>query len=79
MAGAKGCTQEYGVDYAEVFTPVARHDTILLVVSLTAQNSWPIYQLDVKSAFLNGELNEEVFVDQPSGYVHKGSEQKFYK
>ncbi|CAL2266688.1 unnamed protein product [Prunus armeniaca] len=63
---AKGYTQEYGVDYAEVFTPVAKHDTILLVVSLIAQNSWPIYQLDVKSTFLNGELNEEVFVDQPS-------------
>lgn len=75
---AKGYMQEYGVDYAEVFAPVARLDTVRLVISLAAQNSWPIYQLDVKSAFLHVELNEKVFIDQPSGYVQKGNEDKVY-
>ena len=66
---AKGYKQEYGVDYEEVFAPVARQETIRSVISLAALNSWPIFQLDVKSAFLHGELNEEVYVDQPPGYV----------
>ncbi|RVX12019.1 Retrovirus-related Pol polyprotein from transposon TNT 1-94 [Vitis vinifera] len=60
---AKGYTQRFGVDYTEVFAPVARMETIRLVVALAAQRGWFIYQLDVKSAFLHGELNEEVFVE----------------
>ncbi|RVW91534.1 Retrovirus-related Pol polyprotein from transposon TNT 1-94 [Vitis vinifera] len=76
---AKGYTQRFGVDYTEVFAPVARMETIRLVVALAAQREWSIYQLDVKSAFLHGELNEEVFVEQPCGYVQKGNEKKVYK
>jgi hypothetical protein len=76
---AKGYSQQYGVDYAEVFAPVARLDTIRVVISLAAQKGWMIYQLDVKSAFLNGELNEEVFVTQPPGYEKTGHEYKVYK
>lgn len=75
---AKGYKQQYGVDYKEVFAPEARHDTIRLVISLAAQNSWLIFQMDVKSAFLNGELQEQVYVDQLSGYVQQGSEKKVY-
>ncbi|GKV25016.1 hypothetical protein SLEP1_g34527 [Rubroshorea leprosula] len=55
---AKGYKQEFRVDYQEVFSPVARHDTIRLVISLATQNSWPVFQLDVKSAFLHGDLDE---------------------
>jgi hypothetical protein len=76
---AKGYSQQYGVDYTEVFAPVARWDTIRMVISLAAQKGWNVYQLDVKSAFLHGELNEQVFVDQPQGYVKKGDELKVYK
>ncbi|KAA0037748.1 retrovirus-related Pol polyprotein from transposon TNT 1-94 [Cucumis melo var. makuwa] len=76
---AKGYKQEFGIDYKEVFAPVARHDTIRLVVSLAVQNSWPIFQLDVKSAFLHGELQEKVFVDQPPGYVKVKDEHKVYR
>ncbi|GJS93535.1 retrovirus-related pol polyprotein from transposon TNT 1-94 [Tanacetum coccineum] len=50
-----------------------------LVMSLAAQNDWVLFQLDVKSAFLHGELNEEVFIDQPPGYIKKGAEQKVYR
>ena len=49
------------------------------MVALAAQRKWTIYQLDVKSAFLHGKLNEEVFVEQPCGYVQKGHEQKVNK
>jgi len=76
---AKGYSQQYGVDYTEVFAPVARWDTIRMVIALAAQKGWSVYQLDVKSAFLYGELNEEVFVDQPQGYVKKGDKLKVYK
>ena len=54
-------------------------ETIQLVVALTAQRGWTIYQLDVKSAFLHGKLNEVVFVEQPCVYVQKGNEQTVYK
>ncbi|CAJ2672444.1 unnamed protein product [Trifolium pratense] len=75
----KRYSQQYGVDYTEVFAPVARWDTIQMVIALAAQKGWNVYQLDVKSAFLHGELNEQVFVDQPQGYVKKGDELKVYK
>ena len=70
----KGYKQEYGVDYTEVFAPVARLDTVRMVIAMAAQDSWPIYQLDVKSAFLHGELKEQVFVEQPSGFIKSGQE-----
>ena len=73
---AKGYKQEYGVDYKEVFAPVARLDTIRLVISMAAQNPWLSFQLDVKSAFLHGELEEQVYVEQPPGYVQQGMEEK---
>ena len=55
---AKGYKQKYGVDYKEVFAPVARLDTMRMLISLAAHHSWKIYQLDVKSAFLNCILEE---------------------
>ena len=50
-----------------------------MVIALAARNSWSVYQLDVKSTFLHGELNEAVFVEQPQGYEKKGEEYKVYK
>lgn len=76
---AKGYAQQYGIDYTEVYAPVARLDTIRLVIALAAQEGWNIFQLDVKSAFLHGELSEEVYVQQPQGYEQKGEEHKVYK
>ena len=62
-----------------MFAPVARWDTIGMVIALAARNGWSVYQLDVKSAFLHGELNEAVFIEQPQGYEKKGEEHKVYK
>lgn len=76
---AKGYTQKQGIDYTEVFAPVSRLDTIRLIIATAAQKGWSLFQLDVKSAFLYGKLDEEVFVEQPKGYVVKGSEAKVYK
>ncbi|KAL3578414.1 hypothetical protein D5086_019918 [Populus alba] len=76
---AKGYAQQHGVEYTEVFAPVERMDTVRMIIALAAKKGWPIYQLDVKSAFLHGELSEELFVEQPRGYEQKGNEHKVYK
>ncbi|GAA0143128.1 transmembrane signal receptor [Lithospermum erythrorhizon] len=60
---AKGYSQKEGVDYSEVFTPVARMDIIRMIVSITIHKEWKIYQLDVKSAFLQEEIEEEIEED----------------
>jgi len=62
-----------------VFAPVARLETIRLIVSLEAQQKWNIHQMDVKSSFLNGVLEEEVYIEQPLGYKVKGQEDKVLK
>ncbi|CAJ2627755.1 unnamed protein product [Trifolium pratense] len=75
----KGYAQIFGVDFSETFAPVARLDTIRLLFALAAQNGWVIHQMDVKSAFLNGYLEEEIFVEQPEGFIVQGQEEKVYK
>lgn len=72
----KGYSQRHGIDCDEVFAPVVRLETIRLIIALAAHNRWKIHQMDVKSAFLNGILDEEVYVEQPLGYVVKGQEEK---
>ncbi|WVZ15253.1 hypothetical protein V8G54_012819 [Vigna mungo] len=74
----KGYAQMFGVDFSETFAPVARLDTIRLLLALAAQKGWLIHQLDVKSAFLNGYLEEEIFVEQPEGFALQGQEDKVY-
>lgn len=59
---AKGYNQEYGIDYEEVFVPIIRLDTVKMLISLATHHSWKIYQLDVKSAFLNDVLDEKVYM-----------------
>ena len=76
---AKGYSQQPGIDFHETYAPVARMETIRTVIALAAQMELPIFQLDVKSAFLNGTLEEEVYVEQPRGYEKKGEEDKVYR
>ena len=73
---AKGYVQEQGVDFEEVFAPVARMESVRLLIALAAKESWRLHHMDVKSAFLNGELEEEVYVKQPPGYIKEGEEHK---
>uniref|UniRef100_A0A8R7VAY3 Reverse transcriptase Ty1/copia-type domain-containing protein n=1 Tax=Triticum urartu TaxID=4572 RepID=A0A8R7VAY3_TRIUA len=64
-----GFTQQAGVDYGETFSPVVKPATIRAVLSIAADKSWPIHQLDVKNAFLHGHLAETVYCHQPSGFI----------
>lgn len=75
----KGYAQQHGIDYDEVFAPVARLDSVRLLIALAAHESWEVHHMDVKSAFLNGELGEEVYVQQPAGFVVTGKEHKVLK
>jgi hypothetical protein len=65
----RGFTQQAGVDYGETFSPVVKPATIRVVLSLACSHNWPINQMDVKNAFLHGELEETVYAQQPSGFV----------
>lgn len=71
---AKGYSQELGIDIEDVYSPVARMETVRIVLAVAAQVGWPVFHFDVKSAFLNGDISEEVFVEQPPGYQEEGKE-----
>lgn len=73
---AKGYVQQAGVDFEEVFAPVARLDSVRALVAVAAHEGWEVHHLDVKSAFLNGELAEEVYVTQPPGFTVAGHERQ---
>ena len=69
---ARGFSQAYGLDYHETFSPVARLSSIRVLFSIALDQSWPLHQLDVSNAFLYGDLDEQVFMEQPPGYVAQG-------
>ncbi|WVZ58492.1 hypothetical protein U9M48_008764 [Paspalum notatum var. saurae] len=73
---AKGYVQRQGIDYEEVFAPVARMESVRVLLAVAAQRGWAVHHMDVKSAFLNGELAEEVYVVQPPGFIAAGHEDK---
>jgi hypothetical protein len=75
----KGYVQRQGIDFDEVFAPVARMESVRVMIILAAHLSWFVHHMDMKSAFLNGDLGEEVYVSQPPGFIVKGQEQKVYK
>ena len=68
---ARGFVQHEGIDFDEVFVPVARIESVRLLLALAAAKDWRIHHLDVKSTFLNSELTETVFVRQPPDFVVK--------
>ncbi|GKB47632.1 retrovirus-related pol polyprotein from transposon TNT 1-94 [Tanacetum coccineum] len=74
-----GFTQEEGINFKESFAPVARIEAIRIFVAYVAHNNMIIYQMDVKTALLNGELKEEVYVSQLKGFVDQGNPSHVYK
>ncbi|RVW98910.1 Retrovirus-related Pol polyprotein from transposon RE2 [Vitis vinifera] len=69
---AKGYTQVYGSDYDDTFSPFTKIASVCLLLSMGAMRSWPLYQLDIKNAFLHEDLAEEVYMEQPPGFVAQG-------
>ena len=65
---AKGFSQKEGIDYEKTFTPVARYSSIRTIISLAAKMGWCVHQMDVKTSFLNGVIEEEVYIEQPEGF-----------
>ncbi|GJT84018.1 retrovirus-related pol polyprotein from transposon TNT 1-94 [Tanacetum coccineum] len=66
---AQGYNQQEGIDYDETYAPVARLESIRILLAIACANDFKLYQMDVKSAFLNGFINEEVYVAQPPGFI----------
>jgi hypothetical protein len=65
---ARGFSQKEGIDYEETFAPVARYTSIRTIIALVAMMKWKLHQMDVKTAFLNGVIEEEVYIEQPQGF-----------
>ena len=71
---AKGCSQKFGIDYEEIYALVARFDSIRILMAIAAQLNWSLHHLDVKCAFLNGMIKEDIYIMQLECYVKKGKE-----
>jgi len=76
---AKGFTQKHGLDYFDTYAPVASIATIRLLIAIAAIYKLVIHQMDVKIMFLNTELDEEIYMEQPKGFVMPGQEKKVCK
>jgi len=66
---AKGYAQTYGIDYEETYSPIAKMTTIRIIITMAITKGWSLHQLDVKNVFLHGYLQEEMYMEQPLGYV----------
>lgn len=66
---ARGFSQKEGEDYEETFAPIAKYTSIRTIISLASVMGWRLHQMDVKTIFLNGVIEEEVYIEQPQGFV----------
>ena len=71
---AKGFTQKEGIDYKDTFSPVSKKDLLRIIMELVAHFDLELHQMDVKTAFLNGNLDEDIYMEQPEGFAKKGNE-----
>jgi hypothetical protein len=71
---AKGFTQIEGIDFQETFSPVARYEAIRFLLAYTTLKDWELEAMDIKTAFLYGELNKEIYMEQPEGFAKRGQE-----
>jgi hypothetical protein len=76
---AKGYSQQKGVDYEKIFCPVVKHTSIIAVLALVAHYNMALEQMDMKTAFLHGDLEEQIYMEQPKGYSQPGHEHLVYK
>ena len=71
---AKGFTQQEGIDYHDTFSPVSMKDSFRIIMALVARFDMELHQMDVKTTFLNGNLEEEVYMRQPKGFISEGND-----
>ena len=76
---AKGYRQKEGLDYFDTYSPVSRITSTRTLIAIASLNNMEIHQMDVKTTFLNGELDEEIYMEQPEGFVVQGQENKVCK
>ena len=73
---AKGYAQTYGTDYPDTISPIVKMTYVWIFISLTATHNWDLHQLDIKNVFLHNDLQEEVYMEQPPGFVAQGEIEK---
>ena len=66
---ARGFSQKQGIDYEETFAPVARYTSIRTIIAIASIMGWKLHQMDVKTAFLNGKVEQEVYIEQREGFI----------
>ena len=72
----KGCKKKEGLDYFDTYSPVTRISSVRMLIAIVAIHNLEIHQMDVKTAFLNGDLDEEIYMEQPEGFIVPGQEKK---
>ncbi|CAN6542484.1 unnamed protein product [Malus baccata var. baccata] len=76
---AQGFTQTYGIDYKETFAPVTKMNTVRVLLYVAVNNAWPLFQMDVKNAFLHGDLEKEMYMKLPLGHPRENEPNKVYR